>query len=192
MFKTICKNHDIPIERNAKERMYRLFTSVKLSINNKHFIELIKNKQFYDLITMLNPDMIEELGFISESESESESVSASETVCNMMIILKDFIPEIRLSKQARTIYFTNRIIIIGDKWVELVGNIKDTVKGKYKEELETMIEHIIFTIKEENDAISIELRFKYGGNKSPIFVENIGAFMFRKLIYRVKCYLEKC
>jgi hypothetical protein len=61
MFKPLCRKYGVSIDIKQSERSYRIYTETNIIEKNKDFINLIKNKQFYDLITELNSDMIDEL-----------------------------------------------------------------------------------------------------------------------------------
>ena len=53
------------------------------------------------------------------------------------------------------------------------------------------IEYINVNINKTCDNYNIELSFKNIGKIQPIFIENATAFLFRKLVYRLKCHLEE-
>ena len=186
MFKPLCKKYGVSIDIKQTERSYRIYTETSIIEKNKNFIDLIKNKQFYDLITELNSDMIDELKVIT-SNGDSD---------NMLILFKDIGSEISLSKNTKTLYFNNTLIIEDDKHVKLVGKVlkNDDASDDEDEETDnqngTKIDYLNVLVKEENNKFHIELLFKYAGKKNPVFVENATAFLFRKLLYRLKCHLE--
>jgi len=189
MFKPLCKKYGVSIDIKQSERSYRIYTITSVTEKNKNFIDLIKNKQFYDLVTELNSDMIDELSIV-KSNADSD---------NMLILFKDVGSDISLSKTAKTLYFNNMLVIESDKHVKLIGKVlkneddecgEDDEDDDEDDDNKTTLEFINVTIKEENEKISIELLFKYAGKKNPVFVENATAFLFRKLLYRVKCHLE--
>ena len=186
MFKPLCRKYGVSIDIKQSERSYRIYAETAVIDKNKNFIDLIKNKQFYDLVTELNSDMIDELSIV-KSNADSD---------NMLILFKDVGSDISLSKTAKTLYFNNMLVIESDKHVKLIGKVlkNEDDEGDDDDDEDadnkTKIEFINVTVKEENAKISIELLFKYGGKKNPVFVENATAFLFRKLLYRVKCHLE--
>ena len=186
MFKPLCRKYGVSIDIKQSERSYRIYAETAVIDKNKNFIDLIKNKQFYDLVTELNSDMIDELSIV-KSNTDSD---------NMLILFKDVGSDISLSKTAKTLYFNNMLVIESDKHVKLIGKVlkNEDDEGDDDDDEDadnkTKIEFINVTVKEENAKISIELLFKYGGKKNPVFVENATAFLFRKLLYRVKCHLE--
>jgi hypothetical protein len=189
MFKPLCKKYGVSIGLKQSERSYRIFTETIVIEKHKDFIELIKNKKFYDLITELNSDMIDELKIV-KSNVESD---------DMLIVFKDIGSDISLSSSSKTLYFNNTLIIENDRHIKLIGQVLRNANDDSEEEEAhadagaaeyTRIDFINVTVKEENDKFSIELLFKYSGEKKPVFVENATAFLFRKLLYRLKCHLE--
>jgi hypothetical protein len=186
MFKPLCRKYGVSIDIKQSERSYRIYTETSIIEKNKNFIDLIKNKKFYDLITELNSDMIDELKIV-KSNGDSD---------NMLILFKDIGSDISLSKNTKTLYFNNTLVIEDDKHVKLIGMVLKNEDGDDDEDENednnncTKIDYLNVSVKEENNKIRIELLFKYAGKKNPIFVENATAFLFRKLLYRLKCHLE--
>ena len=80
MFKPLCRKYGVSIDLKQSERSYRIYTESVINDKNKNFIDLIKNKQFYDLITELNSDMIDELKVVKSNGDNSD---------NMLILFKD-------------------------------------------------------------------------------------------------------
>jgi hypothetical protein len=185
MFKPLCRKYGVSIDIKQTERSYRIYTETSIIEKNKNFINLIKNKQFYDLITELNSDMIDELKIV-KSNGDSD---------NMLILFKDIGSDISLSKNTKTLYFNNTLVIEDDKRVKLIGMVlknecEDDDDDDDDTDNGTKIDYINVLVKEENNKFYIELLFKYTGKKNPVFVENATAFLFRKLLYRLKCHLE--
>uniref|UniRef100_A0A6C0ILI1 START domain-containing protein n=1 Tax=viral metagenome TaxID=1070528 RepID=A0A6C0ILI1_9ZZZZ len=185
MFKPLCKKYGVSIGIKQSERSYRIYTETDVIEKHKDFIDLIKNKQFYDLITELNSDMIDELKVVKANDENSD---------DMLIMFKDIGSDI--SHSAKTLYFNNILVVENDKHIKLIGKV---LKNEDEDEDEdegagegaiTRIDFINVIIKEETGKFSIELLFKYAGKKKPVFVENATAFLFRKLLYRLKCHLE--
>jgi hypothetical protein len=187
MFKPLCRKYGVSIDIKQSERSYRIYTETSIIEKNKNFIDLIKNKKFYDLITELNSDMIDELKIV-KSNGDSD---------NMLILFKDIGSDISLSKNTKTLYFNNTLVVEDDKHVKLIGMVLKNEAGDEEDEDNddrtgncTKIDYLNVLVKEENNKIQIELLFKYAGKKNPVFVENATAFLFRKLLYRLKCHLE--
>jgi len=185
MFKPLCRKYGVSIDIKQSDRSYRIYTETSIIEKNKNFIDLIKNKKFYDLITELNSDMIDELKIV-KSNGDSD---------NMLILFKDIGSDISLSKNTKTLYFNNTLVVEDDKHVKLIGMVLKNEDGDDNEEDTdndngTKIDYLNVLVKEENSKFQIELLFKYAGKKNPVFVENATAFLFRKLLYRLKCHLE--
>ena len=186
MFKPLCRKYGVSIDIKQSERSYRIYTETCIIEKNKNFIDLIKNKKFYDLITELNSDMIDELKIV-KSNGDSD---------NMLILFKDIGSDISLSKNTKILYFNNTLVVEDDKHVKLIGMVLKNEDGDDNEgddednDNGTKIDYINVLVKEENNKFHIELLFKYTGKKNPVFVENATAFLFRKLLYRLKCHLE--
>ena len=188
MFKPLCKKYGVSIDIKQSERCYRIYTETNIIEKHRKFIDLIKNKQFYDLITKLNSDMIDELKIV-QSNGDSD---------NMLILFKDIGSDISLSKDTKTLYFNNTLIIEDETHVKLIGKVlkNEDVDDDEDEDTDndnsngTKIDYLNVLVKEENNKFHIELLFKYAGKKNPVFVENATAFLFRKLLYRLKCHLE--
>jgi len=184
MFKPLCKKYGVSIDIKQSERSYRIYTETNIIEKHKDFISLIKNKKFYDLITELNSDMIDELTIV-DSNGDSD---------NMLILFKDIGSDISLSTNSKTLYFNNTLVVEDENHVKLKGMVLKNDNAEEDEDEETdnstKIEYINVVVKEENNKFYIELLFKYAGKKNPVFVENATAFLFRKLLYRLKCHLE--
>ena len=190
MFKPLCRKYGVSIDIKQSERYYRIYTQTPIIEKHKNFIDLIKNKQFYDLVTELNSDMIDELKIV-KTEGNSDT---------MLILFKNIGSDISLSKNTKSLYFNNTIVIEDDTHVKLLGKTLNNEYDDYDYDYDeyddddkdnsTTIDYIDVLVKEENNKFHIELQFKYSGKKNPVFVENASAFLFRKLLYRLKCHLE--
>ena len=108
MFKPLCRKYGVSIDIKQSERSYRIYTQTSIIEKHKNFIDLIKNKQFYDLVTELNSDMIDELKLV-KTDGDSDT---------MLILFKNIGSDISLSKNTKSLYFNNTLVIEDDTHVK--------------------------------------------------------------------------
>ncbi len=174
MLKTICNKFDINVLSIKEERLYSINTNIRLnSYNCDQFFNIIKNKQLYKLLLELNNDIISNIEITDNIEHGED----------MKITFLDVEPELSSSFTDNFIYFNNKLIINNDNNIEVFS------QGLYNSNIEYI--NLSFKYSKENEELLITLMFKNSGVLLPFFIEDMKAFMFRKIIYRLKEYLIK-
>jgi hypothetical protein len=174
MLKTICNKFDINVLSIKEERLYSINTNIRLnSYNCDQFFNIIKNKQLYKLLLELNKDIISNIEITDNIEHGED----------MKITFLDVEPELSSSFNDNFIYFNNKLIINNDNNIEVFS------QGLYNSNIEYI--NLSFKYSKENEELIITLMFKNSGVLLAFFIEDMKAFMFRKIIYRLKEYLIK-
>ncbi len=171
MLKSVCNKSDIHIQSLEEERLYSITTNIELNIDSYNkVVDIIKNKELYNLLLKLNSDIMSNIE-INDICEDSE---------NIKITFLDLDPDFS-SFEENFIHFNNKIIIKDDYNIDLFG------MGLYN----SSIEYINMSFKYCDNILSINVLFKNTGKLYPYFIEEIKAFMFRKIIYRLKDYIIK-
>jgi hypothetical protein len=173
MFKTVCNKFDINVLSIKEERLYSINTSIRINSNNcNDFLNIIKQKQLYNLLFKLNTDVI----------SNIETTDNNDNTDNIKITFMDIDEELISLFTDNFVYLNTKIIINDDNNIEVFSYELNNNNIEYI--------NLSFKYSNENKELLITLIFKNTGIELPFFIENMKAFMFRKIIYRLKEYIN--
>jgi hypothetical protein len=170
MLKTICNKFDINVQSIKNDRLYNINTNIKMDAADCYdFFNIIKKNQLYNLLLKLNTDIISNID-VTDKTDKSENIKIT-----FLDIDTDF-----SSFNDHFIHFNNKIILNDENNIELIGI------GLYN----SLIEYINVSFKYENEFLSINILFKNQGPQLQYFIEDMKAFMFRKILYRLKEFIK--
>lgn len=179
-YKLVSKTDDITMKK--KDNKYKLEFESKIKSYDK-LMEIIKKQKFYELLYMLNKDIIESY--------DSKMISDTEfnTLLTFSIVEDDEFNEfdkyyIKMSNLME-IEESSKKISVTIKGKEEDHKTKDYVKINI-DDLKTKI-----SIDREKMEIEIKLTFKFAEKKIPTHIEKSASLFFNKVIHRFKKYISE-
>jgi hypothetical protein len=185
---TICDEKNILLEKN-ENNLYKITFNIKTSGNEDTVLHVLKNGQLFELLSALNPDVIEKI-----------KVSESDNIHHVFMTFKNLDDEINSSRGENilSVYFylkykfkEGKCIITSQK---KQNNSNDNRSGndnndeKNKDSL--FISYIKLKAVEKNEKTLIQLIFKLDNiNTSNLINMYIGLY-FKKIFHRFKQYFE--
>ena len=170
-YKKLCIKDNILLELCKSQRLYRL--KFDIDMNEKDYMLLIfenvVKKNIYNLLHTLNTDLIDEIKIINTTDQQDD------------ILFTYLIDLIEDKIEYKNIYFTNKTIIENNYKIKLIGTTTSS-----SNEIDNI--KIIFTYT--NNKLEVELSFNNTGKLKNDFFENINAFFFKKVLRRLKIYLN--
>ena len=185
----ICDEKNILLEKN-ENNLYKITFNIKTSGNEDTVLHVLKNGQLFELLSALNPDVIETI-----------KVSESDNIHRVFITFKNLDDEIN-SNQGENIlnvhfylkykFKEGKCIITSQK---KQNNSNDNRSGNDNNDENNIddslfISHIKLKAVEKNEKTSIQLIFKLDNiNTSNLINMYIGLY-FKKIFHRFKQYFE--
>ena len=185
---TICDEKNILLEKN-ESNMYKITFSIFSKNNEDTVLNLLKNGQLFDLLSALNPDVIEKI-IVNEDDDihhvfitfknvkdDENDENDDERVINVHFSLKYNFKE-------------NKCIITSTSQnIQPIKQMKNGVENiNMKNSL--FISQIKLKATEKNEKTSMHLIFKLDGKKTSNFTNMYIGLYFKKLFYRFKKYFE--
>lgn len=179
-YKLVSKNDDIVMKK--KDNKYKLEFESKIKTYDK-LMEIIKKQKFYELLYLLNKDIIESY------EGTLKSDKNFDTLLTFSIIEDDEYDEfdkyyIRMNNNMEIEEHSKKIIVT-IKGTGMEYKTKDYVKINV-DDLKTKI-----SIDKEKMEIDIKLTFKFADKKMPTHIEKSVSLFFNKVIHRFKKYITE-
>ncbi len=178
--KIICSKDNIVLKRNEDFDTFSMSFHLK---NNNVNLKKILNIKLYTLLYELNKDVIEKVEILSESETNSM----------ILLVFKQFGADFGISKKYMCLYTemetTENKIIMRSKTADID---KNNLSGISKcEELSCPYINLFVTLKSDTEA-SIEYVFNMQMEEElPIYMENMIGILMKKILLRVKEFIEK-
>ena len=185
---TICDEKNILLEKN-ESNMYKITFSIFSKNNEDTVLNVLKNGQLFDLLSALNPDVIEKI-IVNEDDDihhvfitfknvkdDENDENDDERVINVHFSLKYNFKE-------------NKCIITSTSQnIQPIKQMKNGVENiNMKNSL--FISQIKLKAIEKNEKTSMHLIFKLDGKKTNNFKNMYIGLYFKKLFYRFKKYFE--
>jgi hypothetical protein len=185
----ICDEKNILLEKN-ENNLYKITFNIKTSGNEDTVLHVLKNGQLFELLSALNPDVIEKI-----------KVSENDNIHHVFITFKNLDDKIN-SNQGENIlnvhfylkykFKEGKCIITSQK---KQNNSNDNRSGNGNNDENNIddslfISHIKLKAVEKNEKTSIQLIFKLDNiNTSNLINMYIGLY-FKKIFHRFKQYFE--
>lgn len=180
-YKIISNSDDILIKK--KEDKYKLeFVSDIKNIDS--FVKIISTQKFFELMYLLNKDLIDTFKFDAPNSTDSE------LLYTLSIIEDDEYDEF----DKYFIKTTNKMEIKEDDPSKFSCKIKGKSDSdfKYKDYKKITLEdmNVIIQIDKKKSKCELGLSFKFK-DKQIVHVENMLSMLFKKVLYRLKKYLNE-
>ena len=178
--KIICSKDNIVLKRSEDFDTFSMSFHLK---NNNVNLKKILNLKLYSLLYELNKDVIEKVKILSETETNS----------NVLLVFKQFGADFGISKKYMCLYTemetTENKIIMRSKTADID---KNNLTGISKcEELSCPYINLFVTLKSDTEA-SVEYVFNMQMEEElPIYMENMIGMLMKKILLRVKEFIEK-
>jgi ribosome-associated toxin RatA of RatAB toxin-antitoxin module len=185
----ICDEKNILLEKN-ENNLYKITFNIRNCGNEDTVLHVLKNGQLFELLSALNPDVIEKI-----------KVSENDNIHHVFITFKNLDDKIN-SNQGENIlnvhfylkykFKEGKCIITSQK---KQNNSNDNISGNGNNDENNIddslfISHIKLKAVEKNEKTSIQLIFKLDNiNTSNLINMYIGLY-FKKIFHRFKQYFE--
>ena len=178
-YKIISDSNNIILKKKNNKYKLNFTTTINKSCN---IIEIIKEHELYELLFLLNKDLIksykinncsdnsEEIVFIINKLNDDDDDDSDDLYNKLYISISNII---KINK--------NNVQIKGTKNNFLLN---DSTYTKFP------IDNLNINLILSNDKIELELSFLYIGEKLPIYIEDLIGFFFKKVLLRFKLYFE--
>jgi hypothetical protein len=169
----ICDNNDIILEKNYNDdenEHFHIFFNCMFD-KSSNIIKIIEKNKFYDLLSQLNPDIIDE--FLLDSLNDKKS--------RVLMYFNE-----KYDNKDIAITYDEKITKYSDNHIELIGlenDFNNLREGYEKFNLNYL--KIDFNI--QNDNIDVNVDFIINSDD---LVNDIIAMMIKKQIFRLKKYIE--
>ena len=174
--KIICSKYDILLTKNDEndENMY----NIKFKIKNNFNIDKIINEKLYNLIGLLNKDIIEKVEIVDK---------ISENELNILYIFNRFGEEVGISKKH---LFMKCFIKKDTNKIEFIGS-----SIPYNNSIDTdaiIYENGCLTITGfQTTELSIDYSFKITIDEDlPLYMTNLIGLLIKKLLYNFKVFID--
>ena len=187
---TVCDEKNILLEKN-ESNMYKITFSIFSKNNEDTVLNVLKNGQLFDLLSALNPDVIEKIivnedddihhAFITfknvkdDENDDNDDDDDDERGINVHFSLKYNFKENKCIITSQNNQSINQIKNGGEN-----KNIKNSL----------LISQIKLKAIEKNEKTSMRLVFKLDGKKTSNFKNMYIGLYFKKIFYRFKKYFE--
>lgn len=178
-YKIITDADGIILKKKNNKFKLEAVKKIKIPCN---IIELVENLEIYNLLKLLNENLIHKykiiknndnndiilfLSDISNNETNSDSNSESESESNE-------------KSKKYYISFADKITKISSNEI-MINGLKNDIKVNLDDYRKMEIDNILIYFKIVNSELQILLKFNYIGEKIPIYMENLIGLIFRKI-----------
>jgi hypothetical protein len=180
---TICDEKNIILKKND-ENMYKITFSIILKNNEDTVLNILKNGQLFELLSALNPDVIEKVDVNQNDDGVHDVFMTFKSSKNSNHDEEDKIVNVFFS--IKYIFSEKKCIIKSQSYDNEVQN--QVAKMKSGKEFIPVSKIKLVTI-EKSSKTSMCLTFKVDKKVSNIINMYIGLY-FKKIFYRFKQYFE--
>jgi hypothetical protein len=176
----ICDEKNILLEKN-ENNLYKITFNIKTSGNEDTVLHVLKNGQLFELLSALNPDVIEKI-----------KVSESDNIHRVFITFKNLDDEINSSRGENilNVHFYLKYKFKEGKCIITSQKKQNGNNDENNIDDSLFISHIKLKAVEKNEKTSIQLIFKLDNiNTSNLINMYIGLY-FKKIFHRFKQYFE--
>jgi hypothetical protein len=182
---TICDEKNIVLKKNDTN-MYKIMFSINVNNNEDTVLNVLKNGQLFELLSALNPDVIEN---VDENENEHTGIHDIFMSFKNNKTNNDHVNEVdkivHVFFSIKYIFSENKCVVESQDDNDIENQIAKIKNGK---EFIPVSKIKLVTI-ENNNKTSMCLTFKVDKKTSNIIKMYIGLY-FKKIFYRFKQYFE--
>jgi len=181
---TICDEKNILLEKN-ENNIYKITFNVISKNSEDTVLNILKNGQFFELLSALNPDVIESIKVNEKSHEEihgvfikfknTDEMNKDDSILNIHFFIKYKFKE-------------GKCVITSEKKQNKL--IINSSNKKIDVENSLFISQIKLKAIEKNEKTSLLLLFKLDNLKSSNFTNMYIGMYFKKIFYRFKQYFE--
>ena len=143
-----------------------------------NIIELVENLEIYNLLKLLNENLIHKYKIIKNNDSNDIILFLSDISNNNTNSDSD--SEQNEKSKKYYISFTDKITKISSNEI-IINGLKNDIKVNIDDYKKLEIDNILIYFKIVNLELQILLKFNYIGEKIPIYIENLIGLIFRKI-----------
>jgi len=182
----ICDEKNILLEKN-ESNMYKITFSIFSKNNEDTVLNVLKHGQLFDLLSALNPDVIEKIT-VNEDDDDIHHVFIAFKNVDDGVDKDDDDDNIIHVHFSLKYQFKEHKCIITSKKNQSINHFKN-VDENMKDSL--FISQIKLKAKEKNEKTSMHLIFKLDGKSAASnFTKMYIGLYFKKIFYRFKKYFE--
>jgi hypothetical protein len=183
---TVCDEKNILLEKN-ENNLYKITFNVRTKNKEDTVLNVLKNGQLFELLSALNPDVIEKI-----------NVNENDNIHSVFITFKNLDDEINSNRDDNTInvhsylkykFKESKCTIISQK-KQNKNNINGLDNAESNKDSSIFISHIKFKAVEKNEKTSIQLVFELDNIKTSNFINMYIGLYFKKIFHRFKQYFE--
>jgi hypothetical protein len=187
---TICDEKNIVLKKNDAN-MYKITFSINVKNNEDTVLNVLKNGQLFELLSALNPDVIEKVDINERADGIQDifmSFKSSKTNSDDDVDEADKIVHVFFS--IKYIFSENKCVIKSQNQKNVDSHNDENQVAKIKNGKEFIpVSKIKLATTEKNNKTSMCLTFKVDKKTSNIINMYIGLY-FKKIFYRFKQYFE--
>ena len=187
---TICDEKNIVLKKNDAN-MYKITFSINVKNNEDTVLNVLKNGQLFELLSALNPDVIEKVDVnerVDRIQDIFMSFKNSKTNSDDDVDEADKIVHVFFS--IKYIFSENKCVIKSQSQKNVDSHNDENQVAKIKNGKEFIpVSKIKLATTEKNNKTSMCLTFKVDKKTSNIINMYIGLY-FKKIFYRFKQYFE--
>jgi hypothetical protein len=187
---TICDEKNIVLKKNDAN-MYKITFSINVKNNEDTVLNVLKNGQLFELLSALNPDVIEKVDVnerVDRIQDIFMSFKNSKTNSDDDVDEADKIVHVFFS--IKYIFSENKCVIKSQSQKNVDSHNDENQVAKIKNGKEFIpVSKIKLITTEKNNKTSMCLTFKVDKKTSNIINMYIGLY-FKKIFYRFKQYFE--
>ena len=179
---TICDEKNILLEKNTNNA-YKITFSIR-STGEETVLNVLKNGQFFELLSALNPDVVDNINVTEHTNN----------VHDVFITFKNSHQDGEELDKIINIYLSLKYEFDENKCIIRSQNCQDNCNSNSeikKDEKEFLhVSKIKLQVVEKNNKTSMCLIFKVDSKKSSNIVNMYIGLYFKKIFYRFKQYFE--
>ena len=180
-YKIITDADEIILKKKNNKYKLEAVKKIKMPCN---IIELVENLEIYNLLKLLNENLINKYKIINNNNNNDiilflSDISNNETNTNSD---SDSDSDSNETEKQKKYYisFTDKITKINSNEI-IINGLKNDIKVNLDDYKKLEIDNILIYFKIENSELQILLKFNYIGEKIPIYMENLIGLIFRKI-----------
>ena len=189
---TICDEKNIILEKNSNN-VYKITFSIH-STGEDTVLNVLKNGQLFELLSALNPDVIDKINVIEHSNNVEDVFITFKNNSNHQDDSEELDKIINIYFSLKYDFKENKCVVTSqncrdDNGKNDNGNSISQIKKKDGEEF-LPVSKIKLKAVEKNNKTSMCLIFKVDSKKSSNIINMYIGLYFKKIFYRFKQYFE--
>lgn len=186
---TICDEKNIVLKKNDAN-MYKITFSINVKNNEDTVFNVLKNGQLFELLSALNPDVIEKVDVNENAGIQDIFISFKNSKTNNDDDIDEADKIVHVFFSIKYIFSENKCVIKSQSQKNSDSYNDDNQMAKIKNGKEFIpVSKIKLVTTEKNNKTSMCLTFKVDKKTNNIINMYIGLY-FKKIFYRFKQYFE--